>query len=64
MNLDTPDRVAAHLAYIVAMTGGDRSGGCVVCDAGKCDAGGHRECCKEILYPERRTIMVLKGAAQ
>jgi len=64
MNLDTPDRVAGHLAYVVAITGGIDAVDAYYATLAKVTPEDIMNAAKKYFTPERRTVMVLKGAAQ
>jgi zinc protease len=64
MNLDTPDRVAGRLAHIVAITGGIDAVDAYYTALAKVTPEDIMKAAKKYFVPERRTIVVLKGAAK
>ena len=64
MNLDTPDRVAGRLAYIVAVTGGIEAVDSYYAALAKVTPDDIMNAAKKYFVPERRTIVVLKGEAK
>ena len=64
MNLDTPDRVAGRLAYFVAITGGIEAVDAYYATLAKVTPEDIMNAAKKYFVPERRTVVVLKGAAQ
>jgi zinc protease len=64
MNLDTPDRVAGRLAYFVAITGGIDAVDAYYTALAKVTPEDIMKAAKKYFIPERRTIVVLKGAAK
>jgi zinc protease len=64
MNLDTPDRVAGRLAHIVAITGGIDAVDVYYAALAKVTPEDIMNAAKKYFVPERRTVVVLKGAAK
>jgi zinc protease len=64
MNLDTPDRVAGRLAHVVAITGGIDAVDGYYTALAKVTPDDIMNAAKKYFVPERRTIVVLKGAAK
>jgi zinc protease len=64
MNLDTPDRVAGRLAHVVAITGGIEAVDGYYTALAKVTPEDIMKAAKKYFVPERRTIVVLKGAAK
>ncbi|HMK38257.1 MAG TPA: pitrilysin family protein [Bacteroidota bacterium] len=64
MNLDTPDRVAGRLAHIVAVTGGIEAVDAYYTALAKVTPEEIMKAAQKYFTPERRTIVVLKGAAR
>jgi zinc protease len=64
MNLDTPDRVAGRLAHVVAITGGIDAVDAYYTALAKVTPEDIMKAAKKYFVPERRTIVVLKGAAK
>ncbi len=64
MNLDTPDRVAGRLAYFVAITGGIEGVDTYYATLANVTPDDIMNAAKKYFVPERRTVVVLKGAAQ
>jgi zinc protease len=64
MNLDTPDRVAGRLAHIVAITGGIDAVDGYYTALAKVTPDDIMKAAKKYFVPDRRTIVVLKGAAK
>jgi zinc protease len=64
MNLDTPDRVAGRLAHIVAITGGIEAIDSYYTALANVTPEEIMKAAKKYFVPERRTVMVLKGAAK
>ncbi len=64
MNLDTPDRVAGRLSRVVAITGGIEAMDGYYTALAKVTPEDIMKAAKKYFIPERRTIVVLKGAAK
>ncbi|HUI09273.1 MAG TPA: pitrilysin family protein [Bacteroidota bacterium] len=64
MALDTPDRVAAHLAQVVAITGGIDAIDAYYTTLAKITPGDVMHAANKYFVPARRTTVVLKGVAQ
>ena len=64
MNLDTPDKGAGRLAYFVANTGGIDAVDAYYTALAKVTPEDIMNAAKKYFVPERRTIVVLKGAAK
>ena len=64
MNLDTPDRVAGRLAHFVAITGGIEALDAYYTALANVTPEDIMKAAKKYFTPERRTIVVLKGAAR
>lgn len=64
MNLDTPDRVAGRLAHVVAITGGIDAVDGYYTALAKVTPDDIMNAAKKYFVPDRRTIVVLKGAAK
>ncbi len=64
MNLDTPNKVAGGLARFVALTGGIEVVGTFYAAFDRVSAQDVMHAARKYFVPERRTVVVLKGARQ
>jgi len=64
MGLDTPDRVASRLAYIIAVTGGVDAIDTLYGELDKVTPDDIMTAAKSFFTPENRTVVVLKGTAK
>jgi zinc protease len=64
MNLDTPDRVAGRLSRMVAITGGIEGIDAYYTALARVTPEEIMNAAKKYFVPERRTVIVLKGAAK
>ena len=64
MNLDTPERVASRLAHLVAISGGIEALDAYYTALANVTPADIMSAAKKYFVPERRTIVVLKGAAK
>ena len=64
MNLDTPEKVAQRLAYIIAITGGIEAVDALYAEADKVTPDDIMRAAQKYFIPERRTVVTLKGDKQ
>ena len=64
MNLDAPNKVAGGLARFVALTGNIEVVNALYAAMDAVTPADVQEAAKTYYVPERRTVVVLKGAAQ
>lgn len=64
MGLDTPDRVASRLAYVIAVTGGVDAIDTLYGELDKVTPDDIMTAAKSFFTPENRTVVVLKGTAK